>query len=51
MDASGAKTSAPDAYGKATWFWRLDAGVKSATMLSHRAGDGDKQPITGKSVE
>jgi hypothetical protein len=38
-----AKTNNIDADGKAVWSWRPDAGADSATMLSHRADDGDKK--------
>jgi hypothetical protein len=28
------------AYGEIVWFWRSEAGAKSAMMLSHHADDG-----------
>jgi hypothetical protein len=37
------QTRAPEADGQAVWSRRPDAGVKSAMMLSHRAGDGGKK--------
>jgi hypothetical protein len=29
--------------GEVAWSWRPDAGVKLATMLTHRADDGGKK--------
>jgi len=43
-----------DAYadGEGVWFWRPKAGVKLATMLTHRADDGDNNVwLTGKSAQ
>ncbi len=38
------KTSTWEADGEVVWSCPLDADVKLATMLTHRAGDGDKKP-------
>ena len=35
------QTSGVIADGEAVWSWHPLAGAKLATMLSHRAGDGD----------
>jgi hypothetical protein len=35
--------TAMSADGEVVWFWRPDAGVKLATVLSHRADDGGKK--------
>ena len=43
MDAKAHETNAPIADGEVVWFWHLDADAKLATMLWHRADDGDKQ--------
>ncbi len=44
---SGATTLRPDetpsAYGEVVWSRCRDAGIKSATVLTHRAGDGGNQ--------
>jgi hypothetical protein len=36
-----ARRAALDADGEDVWSWHPLAGVKRATMLLHRAGDGD----------
>jgi hypothetical protein len=36
-------TRAREADGQNAWSWFLDAGIKPAMMLIHRAGDGDKK--------
>jgi hypothetical protein len=41
MDASRRKTNGADADGEVVWSWRPLAGAKLATMLLHRADDGD----------
>ncbi len=53
MDASGAADEgAWLADGKAVWSRHPDAGVKLATMLTHRAGDGGKKArFTRESAE
>ena len=43
MDAEVPLTNGIEADGEAVWSWFLDAGIKLATMLAHRAGDGDKK--------
>ena len=42
MDADGALTYAPDAYGEVVWFGRRGAGVKRAIRS---AGDGGKRAV------
>jgi hypothetical protein len=43
---------AHEADGEVVWSRRLDAGVKLATMLSHRAGKrGQESPIPGESTK
>jgi len=37
-------TRARLADGEVVWFWRPDADVRLATMLAHRASDGDNKP-------
>jgi len=45
-------TTGVRADGEAVWSWRPDAGVKPATTLSRRAGDGGKKArFTGESAE
>jgi hypothetical protein len=37
--------------GEVVWFWRSEAGAKSAMMLTHRADDGGNQAmVTGEST-
>jgi hypothetical protein len=37
--------------GEVVWFWRSEAGAKSAMMLTRRAGDGGNQAmVTGEST-
>jgi hypothetical protein len=43
MDTTARETSAQVADGEVVWFWRLDAGVKLVTVLTHRTDDGDKR--------
>jgi hypothetical protein len=31
--------------GEVVWFWRSEAGAKSAMMLTHRADDGGNQAM------
>jgi hypothetical protein len=38
--------------GQVVWFWRPEAGAKSAMISKHRAGDGDNKVwLTGKSAK
>jgi hypothetical protein len=52
--ASGAviaRTNDVAADGEVVWFWRSEAGAKSAMMLTHHAGDGGNQAmVTGEST-
>jgi len=43
MDAIDHETNDVIADGEVAWSWRPDAGVKSAKMLPHLAGDGGKK--------
>jgi hypothetical protein len=43
MDAGVRLTRARNADGEVVASWHPDAGVKLATMLAHRAGDGGKK--------
>ena len=46
------QTNDANADGEAAWFWHPLAGAKLATMLAHRADDGDYEVMdTGKSAE
>ena len=38
-------TGEADADGEVVWFWRSEAGAKSAMMLTHLAGDGGNQAM------
>ena len=51
MDAIDHETNDVIADGEVAWSWRPDAGVKSAKMLPHLAGDGGKKArFTGEST-
>jgi hypothetical protein len=39
------QTSAAAADGEVVWFWRSEAGAKSAMMLTRLAGDGGNQAM------
>ena len=45
------KTNDAGADGEIVWSWRPKAGAKLATMLAHRADDGDNNVwLTGEST-
>jgi hypothetical protein len=52
MDAAARETSVANADGEVAWFWRPDAGAKSAKTLARLADDGGYNARhTGKSAK
>ena len=51
MDAEGAKTYAPEAYGEVVWFGRRGAGANSRRSESFSRATEAKEPFSGKSTK
>jgi len=52
MDAMALLTRRAKADGEGVWSWHPKAGAKLATMLAHRADDGDNKVwFTGESAQ